>query len=251
MSINGEAPHRSERTLAGVGLFRDLAADVVKMLSERCRWRRYRAHQPIVNYQDETRDAFFVVHGKVRAMCFSISGREVSFRDVGVGEMFGELSAIDGQPRSADVVALTDALLAAMAASDFWDALRRHESIAALTLRHLANLVRATTERVVELSTLPVPRRIQAEVLRIARRHAPDGQTAVIFPAPTHSEIASRISTNREAVTRELGELRRAGLIQRRGGALVVPNINLLASHLSGSLGQDTRLTFAMGAGKG
>jgi CRP-like cAMP-binding protein len=144
--------------------------------------------------------------------------------------MFGELSAIDGRPRSADVVALTDSLVASMPSPVFWETLRRHESVTAATLQRLAVLVRLMTERVIELSTLPVPHRIQAEMLRLARNHAQGRKIAIIAPAPTHSAIASRVSTNREAVTRELGELGRAGLLVRRRDALIVPDVDTLAS---------------------
>jgi hypothetical protein len=67
-------------------------------------------------------------------------------------------------------------------------------------------------------------------MLRLARNHAQGRKIAIIAPAPTHSAIASRVSTNREAVTRELGELGRAGLLVRRRDALIVPDVDTLAS---------------------
>jgi CRP-like cAMP-binding protein len=237
MAAKPKTVQRHDNTLAGVELFRDLSPEDLQALSQRCQWRNYRAHQPIVRCQDDSRNVIFVIRGKVRATWFSRAGREVSFRDLGAGTIFGELSAIDGQPRSADVVALADTLVAAMPASVFWDVLRQYESVAAATLRGLVGLVRLLTDRVIEFSTLPVPHRIQAELGRIARQHAPGRKTAVIFPALTHSEIASRVSTNREAVTRELGELARASLLERRGSTLIVPDVDALATHVAKILG--------------
>jgi CRP/FNR family transcriptional regulator, cyclic AMP receptor protein len=154
----------------------------------------------------------------------------VSFRDLPAGEMFGELSAIDGLPRSCSVVALTDTLVAVMSASLFWDLLRGHESVNAYILRRLTRLVRVLSERVVEFSTLTVQQRIQAELLRLARETAPGQKCAVIVSAPTHGELASRLSTHREAVTRGLGELARAGIIEKRRGGLVIRNVEALAA---------------------
>ena len=94
----------------------------------------------------------------------------------------------------------------------------------------LTRLVRALSERVVELSTLTVRRRIQVELLRLARETAPGQKCAVIFPAPTHAELASRVSTHREAVTRGLGELARAGIVEKRGGTLVIRDVEALAA---------------------
>ena len=216
--------------LAGFELFQDLPCDELASLSRRCQWRRYGAQRIILGYRDDGREVFFVVRGLVRVTFFSESGREVSFRDLPAGEMFGELSAIDGLPRSCTVVALTDARVAVISASRLWDLLRQHESVNACILRRLTRLVRVLSERVVELSTLTVRRRIQVELLRLARETAPGQKCAVIFPAPTHAELASRVSTHREAVTRGLGELSRAGIVERRSGTLVIRDVEALAA---------------------
>jgi CRP-like cAMP-binding protein len=93
-------------------------------------------------------------------------------------------------------------------------------------LRHLTTQVRALTERVFEFSTLAVRNRVHAELVRLARDHG--GNDAVIRPAPTHTEIASRISTHREAVTRELNRLEDLGLIVREGRSLRVADLERL-----------------------
>jgi CRP/FNR family cyclic AMP-dependent transcriptional regulator len=226
-----ERPARSE-SLQGIAIFRALSADVVAALSRRCRWRRYGAGQTIVQYQDEGREVYFVVRGRVCAIFHSASGREIRFGDLVEGEMFGEFAAIDGAPRTADVVAVTDALIASMSADQFWEVMRQHESVRAAILRRLTGLARSMLQRVVEFSTLPVRGRLHAELLRLAQVGAQetDRTTAVISPAPTHAEIASRISTHREAVTRELNELARAKLIEKRGRDLIICDIEMLAS---------------------
>ena len=230
MAVKLETLAATADALAGFELLRDLSADALAALSRRCQWRRYRAHQIILGYRDDSRDVFFVVRGQVRVTFFSACGREVSFRDLPAGEMFGELSAIDGLPRSCTVVALTDTMVAVMSASLLWDLLREHESVNACILRRLTRLVRALSERVVEVSTLTVQKRIQVELLRLAHETAPGQKCAVIFPAPTHAEFASRVSTHREAVTRGLGELARAGIIEKRSGTLVIRDVEALAA---------------------
>jgi CRP/FNR family transcriptional regulator, cyclic AMP receptor protein len=100
-------------------------------------------------------------------------------------------------------------------------------------LRRLTRLVRALSERVVEFSTLTVQKRIQVELLRLAREAAPGEKCAVIVPAPTHAEVASRLSTHREAVTRGLGQLARAGMIEKRSGTLIIRDVEALAAMVS------------------
>jgi CRP/FNR family cyclic AMP-dependent transcriptional regulator len=170
----------------------------------------------------------------------SALGREVRLGDLAAGEMFGEIAAIDGEPRSADIVSVTDSVIASMSASLFWDVVYGYPPFCAAILRRLTRIARATTQRVVEFSTLPVRGRVLAELLRLARTSVPGLQhaDAVIAPAPTHAEIASRISTHREAVTRVLNELERAKLIERRGCTLVIRDVAALASPLEETLGE-------------
>ena len=231
----------SGETLAGIAIFRDLAPDALETLARRCRWRRYGPGQTILQCQDEGRDVFFVVRGRVCAVYHAASGREVRFGDLPAGEIFGEFAAIDGAPRSADIVSQTDTLIASMPADAFWDVLRRHEAVCAAIMRRLTRIIRGHLQRVVEFSTLPVRSRIHAELLRLARISAPGTgrpgmASAVIAPAPTHAEIASRISTHREAVTRELNELARAKLIEKRGSVLVIRDIEALAEMVEETL---------------
>ena len=66
-------------------------------------------------------------------------------------------------------------------------------------------------------------------MLRLATLAGRQGKSARIVPAPTHAEIASRVSTHREAVTRVLNHLSRIGLVTRSGNALLVSDVERLA----------------------
>jgi CRP-like cAMP-binding protein len=92
-------------------------------------------------------------------------------------------------------------------------------------LQRLAGLVRGLSERVIDLSTLGVQNRIHAELLRLAREAGVAGNTARIEPAPKHVDIAGRVSTYREQVTRELSALVKAGIVERGEHALVIRDL--------------------------
>ncbi len=235
---NARPLEHSGASLLRIDILRDVAEGDLDDLAKRCQWRRYSRDQQILGYGDESQDVFFLVRGRVRAINYSLAGKEVSFRDIEAGDTFGEFAAIDGQPRSANVVALEDSLLASMTSKVFWDVLTRHPEVAAATLKRLTAQVRSLTERVFEFSTLAVKNRIHAELLRLARDH-PDGDNqAVISPAPKHAEIASRLSTHREAVTRELNELAHSGLIERRERTLVITDMAQLEHMVEEVLGE-------------
>ncbi len=201
----------------------DLAA-----ISAKCRWRRYAAQAVIVRYLDPSDDIFFVVEGTVRLTYYSATGQEVILGDLGPGEMFGELAAIDKRRRSATAVAKTESLLASLPASDFLSLAHARQEMAMAIFRRLSGQVRRLTERVFDFSTLAVRHRIHAELLRLAAERDDGSNRVVISPAPTHVDIANRISTHREAVTRELNELARSHLVRRHQHDLVILDLAAL-----------------------
>ncbi|HSD41158.1 MAG TPA: Crp/Fnr family transcriptional regulator [Burkholderiales bacterium] len=214
--------HPSSLGLRSIALLDALPAERVDALARECAWRNYVPDQQIISREADDRDLYLIVSGRVRVTTYSAGGRQVTFRDLGAGDCFGDVAAIDGKPRSADVVALESSLLAAMPPAVFWRLVRENPSVAEYLLRRLAGLVRGLSERVIDLSTLGVQNRIHAELLRLAREAGVTGNTARIDPAPKHTDIASRVSTYREQVTRELSALVKAGILERGEHALVI-----------------------------
>jgi CRP-like cAMP-binding protein len=219
---------RKTETLATVGLFRSLDADRIALLDTQCSWRRLSRNQWIVDYQDASNDVFFIVSGTVRVKLQSISGREVLLREIDAGDFFGELAAIDDEPRSAGIVAVTDVTVARMPASVFRRAVHSHPDVCDQLLALLACQIRTLANRVNEFTTLDARHRIYAELLRLSRPETGKPGQAVVSPPPVHAEIAARVSIRREAVAREFKSLEREGLITRRRGALVLTDTDRL-----------------------
>jgi CRP/FNR family transcriptional regulator, cyclic AMP receptor protein len=215
--------------LRQVGLLQGLSQERLELLAARCNWRRVEAGQLIVARNSPDRDVHFVVSGRVRVTSFSAGGRQVTFRDEDAGEMFGDLAAIDAQPRSADVLALDGVLVASLSPEHFRELIAQEPLVRERVLQRLAGLVRLLSERVIELSTLGVQNRIHAELLRQARLAAPEGKRVRLDPAPKHADIASQVSTYREQVTREFSALTRQGLMEKDGTALVLTDVPRLA----------------------
>jgi CRP-like cAMP-binding protein len=229
-----EVQYRLER----LAIFAGLPQETLEQIQRRCRWRRYEPGEPIVDYLDASDDVFFITAGEARVTIYSLAGKAVSFRDLGPGDVFGEYPAIDGGPRSASVEARTSCVVASMPVAAFKELLQAEPAVARALLPQLVRTIRSLTTRVYEFSTLAVNNRIQAEVLRLAHMVPREGKSARIVPAPTHVEIANRISTHREAVTRELNRLSRIGIIERRGGTLLVRDIDRLATMVHEATGE-------------
>ena len=173
---------RLARALAQIAPFTGLDDESLEAVAEFCRFERYEAKRQVIAYQDDSADVFFILSGIVRVVIHSVSGKEISYRDLEAGEMFGELAAIDGEQRSASVVAVAETLLVAMPETAFREAIRHHPSVADAVLQRLTRLVRLYSQRLYEMRTLDVQSRIRAELVRLAAGSLAEDNTASISP---------------------------------------------------------------------
>jgi len=212
---------RVERTLVRIPLFQTLESQALQRLEALCTWREAAAGQWIVDQGAQGTSVFFVLWGRARVIT-SIARREIILRDLWEGEFFGELAALDGRPRSAGILAITDSALACLPASGFRRAIHDHPNVCDQVLSVLVGQIRSLANRATESSGLNVKHRLWAELLRLAKGgHATSG-ASVLSPPPTHAELAARVGSHREAVTRELNALEHDGLIARRRGAIEI-----------------------------
>ena len=214
--------------LRSIELLQGFAPEKLEALARQCVWRNYEAGKRIISRNAADRDVYFLVAGRVRITTYSLGGRQVTFRDIGAGEILGEVAALDERPRSADVIALEPSLVASLAGAAFRKLLAEEPQLGSRVMQRLACLVRSLSERVIDLSTLGVQNRIHAELLRLAREAGVTRNRARLDPGPKHADIASQVSTYREQVTRELSALAKAGMLQKDGGALVVSDVRRL-----------------------
>jgi CRP/FNR family transcriptional regulator, cyclic AMP receptor protein len=210
------------RSLSGIEVFSGLDETERKRIEGRCRWRVYRTGERILESGSDSREVFFLVHGSASALNYSLSGREIAFATFSAGDYFGELAAIDAQPRSASIVASEESLVASMSGEEFLDVLRQRVEVTFKVFQRLAGMVRASDVRIMELSTLAASARVYSELLRMAKPEQAVPGMWVIHPLPPLREIASRASTTRETVNRAITQLYPTGLIRRKGRNLYV-----------------------------
>lgn len=203
-----------------------------------CEGRRYDARGQIVAYDEIGHDVFFLISGRVQATIFSMSGKVIAFQELRDGAMFGELSALDEKPRSANVVALTESRVIRLPAAQFRDLFWAHRSVGEAILRRLTGMVRYLCTRVLEFHLLHVNDRIHVELMRLVGVEKVVDNSVVLSPTPTHADFASRVGTNREAVTRELNVLAKSGVLKRQGRDLVVKDVARLSVMVEEALGE-------------
>ncbi|MGI9501274.1 MAG: Crp/Fnr family transcriptional regulator [Geminicoccaceae bacterium] len=217
-----------ETALEGIALLESLDDAERAQIVESCSWRNYAAGEQILDRDSPTHDVLFITEGEVRVVNYSASGRETTFAVIQAGSHIGEIAAIDGQTRSASVVALKPCTIAVFPAERFRMLVENHAAVASKLLRHLTGIIRTTNERIAELSTVSAVQRIYRELLRLCKP-GPGGTDAVIDAMPTQHDLASKVGATRETVARALGQLTNTGVIERRGRTLSIRDREMLS----------------------
>ena len=208
--------------LNNIQLLQSLEAGAKATLVRQCIWRHYAAGEEIVAREDDTNDVLFIAEGAVQIADYAPSGREVSYADVLAGGHVGELSAIDGLPRSAAVIARSDCLIARLSCHAFMQLIEDEPKIALALLRRLTQIIRTTNEKITELSTVGAMQRVYRELQRLASVDPDNDQGLIIANLPTQETMAARLGTTRETVARVLAQLARAKVTKRSGRTLYV-----------------------------
>lgn len=223
-----------DKSLATIDLLRELPAESTRRIAQRCSWRHYAKGATLLNQGDDSREVLFIRCGGVRVVQFTSTGREIAFAEILAGGHVGELAAIDGGPRSASVVAVTDTVAASLPAQDFLQLLLDNPALGIKLLKAVARAIRGTNVRVHDLRSLTAAGRIVHELLRIAGRGSGAGGVtrAKLQPAPTQSGIASSAGTTRETVARTLGDLEKRGLVIRGPRSLELIDITGLETFI-------------------
>jgi CRP-like cAMP-binding protein len=218
-------------------LSRVLPDELGRQLGPHSRLVTLRPGQIVIGHQDTTTDVFIVIEGTLRVELYSLNGREISLADLGPGELFGEFAAIDGEPRSATVAATGACTLACVSGETFRRLTLSTPETAEWLARRLVGRIRLQTERIFELNALAVRSRLHCELLRLSVDAGIADNGATIVPAPTHAQLAARIGTHREAVTRELQYLAKRGIVIQQGRELRINDVAELAEIVRAAAG--------------
>jgi CRP-like cAMP-binding protein len=122
------------------------------------------------------------------------------------------LAALDGRPHSSSVIAFAASDIAKMAPARFLKVVQMYPGVALEIMVNLAGMVRNSTERIIDLSTLGANNRVHAELLRRAKVDGVEENGVIsLSPVPVHSDMASRAGATRETVAWVLNDLARGG----------------------------------------
>ena len=209
--------------LRNVPLFESLSEEDLAALAKVTITRTFSRDSVIILAEEEGDTLFIIENGQVKVSIVSEDGREVILSLLGAGAVFGELSLLDGKPRSANVIATKDTELIMLRRADFIQLIFKVPKIATALLAELASRLRRTDRQIEGLALLDVTSRISETLLQLAGDQGVETETGIVIRnRPTHQELANMSGTTRETVSRVLKRLENQGYIQCQGRTITI-----------------------------
>ncbi len=221
------------QSLNQIPLFKDMEPAMAERYSRSCFWKDYDEFELIIDVEDETTDVRFLLSGSVRIIHRIAVGKEVILGEMEAGDFFGEIAAIDSEFRSANATTLTRTRICIMPQKIFMEILEKDPVVNCKVLKVLTHRIRSLNLRLAEHSFLQAKHRLYSELLRLSKqRPGHEGQRS-ISPPPIQRELADRIGSRREVVSRELNTLERDGVIKKTRGAIIIFKVSELQNRIS------------------
>ena len=209
--------------LQSVALFWDLSEEELGYISEKMIARHYESGKFIFLEDSEGEQCFFVVQGSVKVTRLSKDGREVILAMLNEGEFFGEMALLDGESRSANVIALEETEVLTLNREDFLVVLHDYPQIAIQLLKEMADRLRKSDRQIASLSLSDAEKRIALCIIRFADEQGIIKRGQVSIPKiPIQQDIANMAGTSRETVSRAINLLEKEHYIKRQGRELLI-----------------------------
>ena len=209
--------------LKAVSLFWDLKDEELGYIADKMISKKFENGNLIFLEESEGENLFFVVEGSVKITRLSKDGREVILAMLNAGDFFGEMSLLDGEARSANVIALENTEVLILNRHDFLEVLHNYPQIAIQLLKEMTSRLRKSDRQIVSLSLSDAEKRIALCIIRFADEQGMIRNGKVTVPkVPIQQDIANMAGTSRETVSRAMGLLAEEKYIERHGRELII-----------------------------
>ena len=223
-------PNFAVTALAKAPLFAHASASTLQTVASNLRRRRFRRNEVIFHQGDPGDSLHIVAAGAVKIVLPSAEGEEAIIATLREGDFFGELSLLDGAPRSATATALEPSETLVLPRPIFRQLMQDDPGLRDALLFGLARELRRLTSHVEELHFLDLAGRLAMRLTRLAREQVPGVQTEVRLNWPyTQSDLAAMIGGTRQSVNRLLSGLVEDGLLRIEPDYIVITDLDALA----------------------
>lgn len=203
--------------LENVSLFADVPPHYLAELEKLSVQRKYPKNTVLVTEGDESTHLYILRKGTVSCFLNNEDGRQVNLNYMHEGEYFGELSLIDGKPRSASVMTITDCEIILVSRASVQELIRKHPDFALQLLTEVTRRVRELTDSVKDMALLDVYGRVSAALEKLS-----DDNKRIHNPKVTHQDIANMVGSSREMVSRIMKQLLIGEYIEQCSGYIEI-----------------------------
>ena len=222
--------------LRNISMFAEMDNAELTQMTKDLKRKTFESGQTIFFQGDPGNNLYIIKSGTVRIYVHAKDGQEISVTIYGPGDLFGEMSLIDQQPRSATAIAVEDATMWTMSGADFYRHLQNSHQLALNIMLTLSARLRQTNESFMSLASLDVTRRVAKRLLSLALRQGEKTKEGIRITSPlTQGDLASLISASRESTNRVLRALQRKGLVDMQNRYIIL----LQPGKLSSLIGSD------------
>ncbi len=221
-----------EKFLGGIPIFKRISEKYIDQIVHDMKIVQCKKEGPVFHQSDKTMDLYIVLEGKVKASLIDYDGKELILATFKQGEFFGEMSMLDGIPRSATVIAEEDATLGVLKRETFLMAIKQNPMIAIDLIALLVKKLRETDALVESLTFFDVDDRLIRLLLEIAKVQGEKVENGYYkIRKLTHKELAARIGSSRVALSKAMKNLNiRKKVVEENGYLLIHPDIEDLLS---------------------
>lgn len=217
-----------------IPLFSELSDDDLREIVKLAVRQVYKKDNMILIEEEIGSTMFIILDGRVKISRISDDGREVILSILSEGDFFGEMSILDGQNRSANVVTLDDSKIMVIRREDFLQMLHDYPQIAINLLKELAQRLRRSDAQIKSLSLQNATGKVASTLLRIADDSGKIHLGQVEIPRlPPQQDLANMAGTSRETISRVLKSLTKQGYLRKEGSRLIIKDYESFRSEFS------------------
>lgn len=212
--------------LRSIPMFSDMSSDDLDTFADMVQLRRYPKGAFIVNQNEMGSSMYLLVSGRVKVSLASPDGKELALNYLEAPAHFGEMSLVDAEPRSADVIAVSEVELFSLDAKDLSAAIQINPRLALSLIATLSRRLRHTIARLEDMAFHDASHRVMRVLLNVATASY-EARGVPVIQGLTHYDIATLAGTSRETASRIISNLAKDGALATKGRKIVVDLIKL------------------------
>ena len=214
-------------------VFNNCDEDLLKKVVENLTIKEEKAGITILNQGDNSKSLYLILDGTLLVTQLAIDGKIVSLELSKKGQCFGEIAIIDGAPRSASVISLTDVKLGILPEKFVNETLMSDTVFLKSLLLRFAGIVRSANTQIFSLITANARKRLVLQLVRLSKMVQGNPHFRIVEKGLSHTAIGSFAGISRETVTRLIGELKSDNVISSNEKSEIVLHVERVTDELS------------------